>query len=196
MKLYLSKLELAPGLAQNPYEMHRALWRCFPHSPDACRSFLYRVAWGRVGAPLAALVQSQTAPDTTAPADAVFLEPPKPFDTDRLAISPGDMLRFVLTVNPVKRLAKERCRVPLLRTDEREAWLRRKLEQAADVRECNVVASRNLHFRRRGEAGKVVIVTFAGVLQVKQTETLKALLVQGIGPAKSFGCGLLSLARA
>jgi CRISPR system Cascade subunit CasE len=33
-------------------------------------------------------------------------------------------------------------------------------------------------------------------LQVKDPARLNELLIAGIGPAKAFGCGLLSLARA
>lgn len=38
-------------------------------------------------------------------------------------------------------------------------------------------------------------VRYEGLLQVSDVKKLQAAIVQGIGPAKAFGCGLLSLAR-
>jgi CRISPR system Cascade subunit CasE len=55
-----------------------------------------------------------------------------------------------------------------------------------------------LNFRKAKEklVGKIQPVDFQGVLQVKDSAGLSELISAGIGPAKAFGCGLLSLARA
>jgi CRISPR system Cascade subunit CasE len=37
---------------------------------------------------------------------------------------------------------------------------------------------------------------FDGILTVTDAEALIQEMMQGIGPAKAFGCGLLSIARA
>jgi CRISPR system Cascade subunit CasE len=50
-----------------------------------------------------------------------------------------------------------------------------------------------LYFRKDGEAGKIVAVTFDGLLRVVDPALLWQQMQQGIGPAKSFGCGLLSI---
>ncbi|MEK6583319.1 MAG: type I-E CRISPR-associated protein Cas6/Cse3/CasE [Nitrospirota bacterium] len=39
-------------------------------------------------------------------------------------------------------------------------------------------------------------MTYEGLLRVNGADTLAALLENGIGPAKSFGCGLLLVRRA
>jgi len=44
-------------------------------------------------------------------------------------------------------------------------------------------------------AGKIQPVRFQGILQVVNPGALQETTIKGIGPAKSFGCGLLSLAR-
>jgi len=45
-------------------------------------------------------------------------------------------------------------------------------------------------------AGKIQSVGFQGILQVAKPTILKEIIINGIGPAKAFGCGLLSLAKA
>jgi CRISPR system Cascade subunit CasE len=86
--------------------------------------------------------------------------------------------------------------VPLIRTDQQEAWLRRKLEGAAKVRAVDIAARQPLYFRRQGDVGKIVPVRFEGILSVDDPQRLLELVRHGIGPAKAFGCGLLSLAPA
>jgi len=43
--------------------------------------------------------------------------------------------------------------------------------------------------------GKIVPIAFEGVLTVQEPDEFIEQVKQGIGPAKAFGCGLLSLAR-
>jgi len=54
-----------------------------------------------------------------------------------------------------------------------------------------------LRFRKGKEdrAGKIQPVSFQGVLNVKNPAILSELIQNGIGPAKAFGCGLISLTR-
>ena len=59
-----------------------------------------------------------------------------------------------------------------------------------------VSASDLFDSRRKGGAAIIVQrACFEGVLQVTRGDALRAALLDGIGPAKAFGCGLLSLAR-
>ncbi|MGW2339472.1 type I-E CRISPR-associated protein Cas6/Cse3/CasE [Streptomyces sp. NPDC001661] len=47
---------------------------------------------------------------------------------------------------------------------------------------------------RRGSAVSLVTVTFDGRLQITDPELMRRTLTQGIGKAKAYGCGLLTLA--
>jgi CRISPR system Cascade subunit CasE len=134
-------------------------------------------------------------------------EPVQPFGEDihLIATKPinprftrEQVLHFALCANPIKRLKDARCRVPLIREDEQFSWLERKIEEAAQLLECQVSAIHPIHFRKdiRSAPGKILAVTFTGFLQVIEPMSLLALMKNGIGPAKSFGCGLLTLARA
>lgn len=199
--MFLSKVDLAPRWAQEPYQWHRALWQLFPRRPDAVRDFLFRTEPETSGGHLQVLLQSAVAPVDGS--DGVSLRATKPFTP---TLRQGQRLRFHLVANPVKTIrdAQERknargeikpCRVPLIRGDQQEQWLRRKLDGAAELQTVEIANRPAIYFHRQGNAGKVVPVRFDGILDVKNPERLLELMRIGIGPAKSFGCGLLSLAR-
>jgi CRISPR system Cascade subunit CasE len=111
-----------------------------------------------------------------------------------------------LTGNPVKTIKDGKgrrnvkdevkaCRVPLVTEEQQLEWLHRKLQTTAHIGAASVHAIRPLYFRKGGRAGKIVAVTFDGVLEVVEPELFWLQVKAGIGPAKGFGCGLLSLAR-
>lgn len=200
--MYLSKVELTAPWTRDPYQWHRGLWQLFAGRPDAARSFLFRRETEVPGGRLMVLLQSPEAP--VAGDDGVTVLATKPFAP---ALKEGQWLRFHLTANPVKTIKDssgrlnrrgepKSCRVPLVRTDQQEAWLRRKLEGAAKVRAVDIAARQPLYFRRQGDVGKIVPVRFEGILSVDDPQRLLELVRHGIGPAKAFGCGLLSLAPA
>jgi CRISPR system Cascade subunit CasE len=106
-----------------------------------------------------------------------------------------DRLQFVLCANPTKRLAKERCRVPIIDEDQLVEWLQKKLEKAATLGKSEIVDKRNLYFRKAGKAGKVVTATFSGQISVNDPTQMRSILENGIGSAKAFGCGLMLVRR-
>jgi CRISPR system Cascade subunit CasE len=155
-----------------------------------------------MGGRLKVLLQSSDAP--VASDDGVHVLAMKTFAP---VLKEGQWLRFHLTANPIKTI-KDRegrqdnrgepksCRVPLIRVEQQEEWLRRKLDGAANLQAVEIGARQPLYFRRKGDVGKIVPVRFEGVLIVKNAPRLIELVRHGIGPAKAFGCGLLSLAPA
>ena len=120
--------------------------------------------------------------------------------------SSGQRLAFLLTANPVKTIkdaevghkpgkTRDTCRVPLIEENQQRAWLARKLDGAAEVEVVSLVPHQPLFFRRGNRAGKLLTLSFKGVLRVQDPARLVALLNNGIGPAKAFGCGLLLVRR-
>ena len=112
-------------------------------------------------------------------------------------------LRFLLVANPIKTIADERarlkgkvkrCRIPLIKEDEQSKWLKRKLADAAVVNLLEVEKLLPLHFRKGGTPGKIQPYCFKGIIEIEDADLLMTLIQKGIGPAKAFGCGLLSLA--
>ncbi len=123
----------------------------------------------------------------------------------------GQRWVFRLRANPVISVRPANGgrgqRVPLARVTEQEAWL---LERAprlgftvveGDQGRPNLqVSDRRRDAFRRGwgpDARTVTLATarFDGVLEVSDPSALRSTLVQGVGSAKGYGCGLMTLAR-
>lgn len=49
-------------------------------------------------------------------------------------------------------------------------------------------------FRREGKPVTLAVATFSGILTVTDADAIRQALTQGIGRAKAYGCGLLTLA--
>lgn len=201
--MYLSKI-LITGLAcRNSYEIHRALWKLFPADAEAARDFLFRVERSdRNHAEV--LMQSDRQPEISTNGARILASKEYP-----LSFQVGQCLRFLLVANPVKTINDEmgrkdvegetkKCRVPLIREDEQRTWITRKYENAASFESLIIDPVFPLRFRKSKEnrAGKIQPVKFQGVLTVEKPEAMIELVHSGIGPAKAFGCGLLSLAKA
>ncbi|UNO42203.1 type I-E CRISPR-associated protein Cas6/Cse3/CasE [Streptomyces sp. MST-110588] len=103
--------------------------------------------------------------------------------------------------------------VPASRTDPPAAGLSAECAPASDAlsrtatrsspdrtdptpREVRITARHRRTFAKNGRGPRVVInsVTYEGRLQVTDAEALTHHLLNGIGPAKAYGCGLLTLA--
>ena len=206
--MILSRAELPWSVARNPYEHHRRLWRLFPDRPPESRQrheqprqgFLFRAEDSQPGQPVRILLQSSTRPVA---AEGISLLASREIDPQPRA---GQRLAFLLTANPVKTIKdsqrpdkpdkrRDTCRVPLITEANQTAWLERKFEGAARMDAVSVRPHPPIFFRRGNRAGKLVTVTFEGLLWVTDPEQLRALLSNGIGPAKAFGCGLLLVRR-
>lgn len=201
--MYLSKVMINGATCRNPYEIHRVLWKLFPEDAKADRDFLFRIE--RAGQQtVEVLVQSHREPAKQTVRDLCLLGS-KPYP---LNLQNGQRFRFLLLANPVKTIKDEtgrlnsdgdikKCRVPLVRDEELQMWLVRKLTGAAVVKTVEIEKRPALNFRKASEwrVGKVQPVNYKGVLSVEDPNMLISLICTGIGPAKGFGCGLLSLAR-
>lgn len=209
MMLHLSRLRLNPRSGQvraelrHPYEMHRTLAKAFapPSMPEAdarvaleAARVLFRVDHGGAGE-LAALVQSRTPPHwdgLTAAAGYLTGQPETRSYTPHFVR--GQRLAFRLRANPtVKRNGK---RLGLYTDDEQLAWLGRK-GVAGGFQVDQVVALTEDRAQRSGHrAGTVehLAVRFEGLLQVVDPLRFADTVAGGIGSAKGFGFGLLSIA--
>ncbi len=123
------------------------------------------------------------------------------------SLQKGQRLAFRLMGNPTKKVDGKR--VPLVFDSHEDPnmktywdWLHRK----ADAAGFRVLTARDAPFRTASNRRKkpryakneipLFGVRFDGLLEVIDPEKLHHALRQGIGPAKAFGFGLLSLAPA
>ncbi len=200
------------------YDLHSTLARAFPVVSREMRERAYtsvardqreRVLF-RVdiqGERVQVIVQSRQAPDWS------FLERPewrgylgappesKPID---LTLQPGQTVRFRLRANPTRKTVKDgrKVRLSLLSQEAQLAWLVRKLTEAgATLLDVRVTQEGMRQSQKHAEKGSDrrqthFAVRFDGLLQVNDPDRLRATLEDGIGSAKGYGFGLLSLARA
>ena len=213
--MYLSKVKLTWEQVKNPYEQHRAIWKLFPDiqgnnangdsKTRQIKTFLYRIEQIKKHQCANVLVQSMVKP---VPDDEVELLAVRDLSINLQA---EQILRFRLRANPIKQIKDERkgkvigkngktyirgVRVPLIREEEQQAWLQRRLENAANLQNLIIQKELPLHFykAKTKNRGKIQTVLFDGIFIIKDPQALIELMQKGVGHATSFGCGLLSLA--
>ncbi len=215
--MYLSRLILNPRQRPvqrelaNVYELHRTLMSAFPDDLPPSERVLFRVDTDpRTGVP-ALLVQSHTRPDWSHLQERerfllpeanwppnIFSNPAvKAFELD---FAPGQILTFRLRANPTVK--REGSRHGLYKEEEQREWLARKGERNGfrPQRITVIQEGDQLSWKPRKDGGKRKLTHFAvrfeGLLEVTDPDKLWDALQSGVGPAKSFGFGLLSLAPA
>lgn len=214
--MYLSSLSVDTSAARgrtwlaNPYRIHQRLLMAFPDVDPKANRVLFRLEDDRDLPRL--LVQSDSRPDwDLAFRDHPVLASPPRCKEVTLALREGQRLRFRLRANPTWRKShptelddrgkrKMGDRLGLLREEQQRAWLERKGQVGGFRLLDYVVRSPGLvSFPRGGDgAGRQthVLADFEGHLLVTDPVALLATVASGVGSAKAFGFGLLSLAPA
>lgn len=201
--MYLSQLKLNPRHRRariemaDRYELHRTLLKAFPPTLPADERVLYRVETDHTTGAATVLLQSVHAPNWDAAdhlhSTGYLLEAPQ-IRPVTPAVEAGARLPFRLQANPtVKRDGKRHA---LYADDALLAWIQRKGQQhgfAADALELRVNKMGNMHGKNGSRRMTWHVVQFDGILQVTDNDTFAAALIGGIGSAKSFGCGLISV---
>ncbi len=204
--MYLSKVFIDFRKPKNIYQIHQDLWSLFPDQDDKSRKFLFRIEQQQAGVGASILMQSEIVPSSVN--EQIKLLGTREYP---LSVFKNQRLRFLLIANPVKTIKDQQerknkkgviksNRVPLVKEDEQQNWMERKMQSWAQLDSLRIHPCHPMYFYKRGlenkgYGGKIVPVTFEGVITVQEPDELINQVKQGIGPAKAFGCGLLSLAR-
>lgn len=220
----LSKLILNPSHAQvrkdlqTPYDLHRSLSRGFgKRATTTPGRILFRLEESnqRDRYPTALVQSEQEQPDWSSLLQSNYLLAaygPKPFT---LNLRQGQQLAFRLLGNPVRKTRlegrKHAVRVPLFHAtraqhdDKKDGYLDW-LQRQAQNHGFKVLWVRDTPLPRQAKpltypsSAKQGIshwgVRFDGHLLVENPDAVRQAVRTGIGPAKSFGFGLLSLAPA
>jgi CRISPR system Cascade subunit CasE len=130
----------------------------------------------------------------------------RPVKQEREAIAFGDRFVFRLRANTTKKVRtkslpdgtkRNGTRVPVRKDHGQLRWLgRRAAEAGFKVETVQIGDIPPLAGRSRERLLTFAGVRFDGVLTVIDADAFRAALANGIGPAKAFGFGLLSLSRA
>jgi len=196
--MYLSRLvmNLAASTARrdlaNAYELHRTLYRCTAGNGDS--RLLWRIEPNIQSLPVI-LVQTTEEPDwspLTMMSPSYLAEPPgsKPYAP---VVERQTVLRFRLRGNPTVRQAGKRRAISTAKGQLQ--WLQRKAEQGGfRILAVSLHDEQLLTARKAEHTIQVAAVTFDGQLVVTDPMRFLRTLEEGIGPAKAFGFGLLSIA--
>lgn len=195
--------------AGNVVALHKTIMSLFPRdlgpNARAAAGVLFRTEQ-TVGGGVEILVQSAIEPDAEALPRRYGTLIAKPLDPLLNAISEGLPVRYRLIANATRKLGRNTAagkplQVIPLAGAEAEAWWQRQAEQtglklrdmvatpltsASGVRLDKPTSSRQpqLHARTR----------FDGTAVIEDPAVLRERILAGIGRAKTYGCGLLTLA--
>lgn len=220
--MFLTRFPINPArrgarkLLSSPQAMHAAVRAGFAEPADY-ENAGSRTLW-RLDSPAPATVHLYVAspgrPDLTHLVEQAGWPTTSTWDTRAYGpllatLRPGQRWAFRLTANPAHSgrktpEAKETQRFGYLRAEDQEQWLLKRAGRCGFA----VAAQRDgrpnlrLHqrqtqrFKRGTQAVTLTMVTYDGVLEVVDGEALRVALTGGIGHAKTYGCGLLTLAPA
>lgn len=224
--MFISRCEINPAKRQarkllgSPQAMHAAVMSCFPRSQvDEVGRILWRID-EKDGAQFLLIVSSVKPDLSVIEEQAGWVTSStaeyKKYGSFLDRIENGQFYHFKLTANPVHQVRRDNGRSQRLghvSVRHQEQWLLDRAERLGFTIPCvktseeegepsyafSVNERGKRSFSRRAERGRRVTLTtatFEGILQVTDAESLKKAMVDGIGPAKAYGCGLLTLVPA
>jgi CRISPR system Cascade subunit CasE len=203
MHLTRLSLELRSAAARRDlsdvYDMHRTLSRAFASEcTDSPSKFLWRVEPATSIRNPIVLVQSASTPDWSflnALPGYLAREPEAKAWDPEVMVQPESKRRFRLIANPT--VTRDGKRIGLVNEEDQLAWLSRQGERLGFGVEVAMVTDSEFVVSRTGKSlVQFQRTCFEGVLTVKDASRVSKALVSGVGPAKAFGCGLLSLAAS
>lgn len=219
MTHFLTRIEVnerrrgSRALLASPQLLHGAVMRCFPPSQAPARP-LWRLDYSQHGCLL--YIVSDSAPDATGFVEEYGWPVANSWKVCDYApvlaaVEHGRQFAFRMTANPVHSVRLENApldkkgrrrtkRVAHVTVAQQTQWFLDRTHRwgftvgAGDEASVRVVARRVLEFNRQERAMKIGTATFEGVLTIEDQAAMRRILVEGVGHAKAYGCGLLTIA--
>ena len=199
--IHLNRSRAAMQWVANPYRVHQRLMMGCEGDPR----LLFRIEETETG--IAILAQTHRKPNWEAAFDDFMVLAGAPETKNfELKLQAGRAYRFRLLANPsgketLEEPGKEprKTRQGLIKEADQVAWLKRKLEAAGTELLSVQVIPRGLSHSRKNPAKDEqkqthLGVLFEGLLVANEPEKLEQAVRMGVGPAKGYGFGLISLA--
>ncbi|RKT54134.1 type I-E CRISPR-associated protein Cas6/Cse3/CasE [Saccharothrix australiensis] len=216
--MHLTRFEINPArraarnLLASPHKIHAAVMAAFPAAPptDQPGRVLWRI--DRNQHQVLLYIVSPQRPDLTHLVEQVGRPTTQTWDTvdyrtllDRLQT--GQQWAFRLSANPAQGTRKHSTtgrsqRHGHVTVAQQTQWLLDRAQRSGftvetggnDEPDVAVRGRQTLNFRRKDATVTLTVATFEGHLRITDADALRTSLVTGIGPAKGYGCGLLTLA--
>lgn len=203
--MYLSKLVLngrnfdVQKDLSNAHKLHQRIMQSFPDEQRDHPRDDWNILFRQEVENDVVLVQSEIEPDwSKLPQGYLKDHAVKTWDLDTAQFSAGRIFQFRLRANPSKRDNQTRKTIGLFHCSDQLAWLERQTSRCGfKLHGADVIPSPNV-FGRKGNGSSPIRITTAlyqGILEVTEPLPFLAAIQQGIGRGKSYGCGLLSIAR-
>jgi CRISPR system Cascade subunit CasE len=205
--MYLSKLVLnerdrkVRSDLSNAHNMHRSIMQAFPDEQREKFRADWNILFRQEPDSDVILVQSdaEVEPDwTQLPQGYLVRHAVKAFNLQVDHIKSGQIFQFRLKANPSKREKDSGKLLGIFREPEQIAWLNRKgIQYGFTIKGVDVIPTPNIFgIKAKGNPPiKIFTVLYQGILQVENPDLLVEAIRQGIGRGRSYGCGLLSIAR-
>lgn len=216
--MFLTEFEINPmrrggrRLLTSPQAMHAATLLSF-HDDSAQDPSVGRVLWrvDFVGPRATLYVVSPAKPDLTHLVEQAGWPTTQTWRTVEYSpfvasLSSGQEWAFRLTANPThsgrRTPGGQTQRFGHVTVAQQEQWLTSRAgrcgfevrRNSIDALELAVSERSQRTFQRRGETVTISMATYEGRLLIREPDALRTALTHGIGRAKAYGCGLMTLA--
>lgn len=198
------------GVFKTPYYLHQSVWRLFSEEDMKVRNFLYRLET-KHSRPIVYMVSARQPLQN----DSIWNAEIKTFEPKLIE---NMKLAFNLRANPVRKRdgkrhdvvmdAKWRTRSQTPKTvvvqqaqivqEECSKWLEARADANGFVIDSIRADSYQTHnFKKLKTNHRIRFSScdLQGLLSIKNVDSFRQAIFQGIGPAKGFGCGLLMVRR-
>lgn len=189
--MYLTKLtfdlrnKIISSAFVDCYKLHQLIYAAF----DGCGRILFRTEKNNNSYEAVVLVLTESMAMNMKPLVSLINIETKLYSPE---LENGDVLHFSMRANPTAMNIKRRP----LRDDEKLEWLNRKGSAGGfSIRKAIFNNEGNLSGKKGAQTMTFNSVLFNGILQVTDHELFRSTLFNGLGSAKGFGFGLLSIAR-
>jgi CRISPR system Cascade subunit CasE len=203
-KSYYVQTELA-----DIYQMHRTIMYAFPNkieekSPK--ERILFQINQEKLTNEISILIQSFEKPNWAflEKKHDYFTEPPQIKQFNYPQFKAGQKFWFKLVGNPTKKLRnsdnmkKQYARKPISKEEDQFEWISSKAQKGGfNLIKCLITQKKIIKGKTKKQTHKLsfLSVQFEGVLEITDPKLFSETIINGIGSAKGFGFGFLTISK-
>lgn len=186
---------------RNLQAMHRRIMGLFPQTPSAQARKEFGVLW-RVEPTESPtlLLQSSVEPDFSSLPDRYASFEHKNIDNHLASFRNGQIVRYRVMVNPVRssRAGGRNDQTPIPFAEHSEWWESRSKRIGLSPLDTPVLIGQPAKRLRRNDVDPslpIYSTRVDGIAEVADADNLRSAIENGVGRAKAWGCGLLTVAK-